>query len=119
MNASKLKVVPKPWGKEIWFARAKKYVGKILIIKKGKRLSRQYHKVKHETLYTDQGRYVLELGAKGAEKKVMKQGDVFVVKPRTIHRMHAKYCDVKIIEVSTPELWDVVRLQDDYGRSGK
>lgn len=116
METSALKVVPKPWGKEIWFARTRKYVGKILIIKKGKRLSRQYHKVKHETLYTDQGKYVLELGKDGKKKRIMKVGDVFVVKPGTIHRMHAKFGDVKIVEVSTPELWDVVRLSDDYGR---
>ena len=116
MTKDALKVVRKPWGKEIWFARAKKYVGKILIIKKGKRLSRQYHKVKHETLYTDQGKYVLELGKDGQRKMIMKPGSVFVVKPRTIHRMHAKFGDVRIIEVSTPELRDVVRLQDDYGR---
>lgn len=117
MKRNDMKIVPKPWGKEIWFARTKKYVGKILIIKKGKRLSRQYHEVKHETLYTDQGKYVLELGATGKKKLLMKPGSVFVVKPGTIHRMHAKFGDVKIVEVSTPELWDVVRLQDDYGRT--
>lgn len=119
MRKSEIKTVLKPWGKEIWFAHTKKYVGKILIIKKGKRLSRQYHKVKHETLYTDKGKYILELGSDGSKKKIMKPGDVFVVAPKTIHRMFAKYGDVRIIEVSTPELWDVVRLQDDYGRSGK
>lgn len=111
-----LKTVIKPWGREIWFARTKKYVGKILIIKKGRRLSRQYHKVKHETLYTDKGKYVLEIGSKGSEKRVMKPGSVYVMPPRRIHRMHAKYGDVRIIEVSTPEVWDVVRLSDDYGR---
>lgn len=116
MAKDALKVVLKPWGREIWFARTKKYVGKILIIKKGKRLSRQYHKVKHETLYTDQGKYILELGKEGKQKKLMKPGSVFVVKPRTIHRMHAKFGDVRILEVSTPEVWDVVRMQDDYGR---
>ena len=119
MKNNSIKTVLKPWGKEIWFAQTKKYVGKILIIKKGQRLSRQYHKVKHETLYTDSGKYVLELGAKGEKKRIMKPGDAFVVTPKTVHRMFAKYGDVRILEVSTPEVWDVVRLQDDYGRSGK
>ena len=119
MKNNPIKIVLKPWGKEIWFAHTKKYVGKILIIKKGQRLSRQYHKVKHETLYTDSGKYILELGATGAKKRIMKPGDAFVVTPKTVHRMFAKYGDVRILEVSTPEVWDVVRLQDDYGRSGK
>ncbi|MBN1383345.1 MAG: cupin [Elusimicrobia bacterium] len=108
-----MKIVKKPWGYEKWFAVAEKYVGKILFIKKGRRLSKQYHKVKHETIYTFKGRYIMEL-AKG--KKLMKQGSVIVIPPKRIHRMYAKFCDVMLIEVSTPQVKDVVRLEDDYGR---
>ncbi|MBI4248217.1 MAG: cupin domain-containing protein [Elusimicrobia bacterium] len=108
------KVVAKPWGKEVWFARTSKYVGKLLYIRKGHRLSRQYHRVKHETLYTLKGKYLLELNGK---KYLKKPGSVVVLPPKTIHRMHAKYGPVTLIEVSTPEVWDVVRLSDDYGRS--
>jgi mannose-6-phosphate isomerase-like protein (cupin superfamily) len=114
MSMYKVKEVKKPWGKEVWLALTKYYCGKLLMIKKGHRLSRQYHKVKHETLYTHKGKYILEL-KKGW--KLMKPGMSFVVKPKTIHRMYAKFGDVVIIEVSTPEVWDVVRLSDDYGRN--
>ena len=117
MSDFKLKTVKKPWGREIWFAKSKNYVGKLIEIKMGKRLSRQYHKVKHETLFTYKGKYVLELGVKNIKQKLMKPGSSFVVKPKTVHRMYAKYGDVTIIEVSTPEVKDVVRLEDDYGRS--
>ena len=112
---SPVKVVKKPWGREIWYAQHKKYVGKILIIEKGKRLSRQYHKVKHETLYTLKGRFLLRLGGK---RKVMKAGMAFDIPPKTVHRFEAPYGRVTLLEVSTPEVWDIVRLADDYGRTG-
>ena len=116
MLKSKIKIVEKPWGREIWFAQSKKYVGKILIIKKGHRLSKQYHKVKHETIYTDKGKYIMEIKGK---KLLVQESQSVVVPPKTIHRMFAKYCDIRLLEVSTPEVWDVVRVEDDYGRSGK
>ncbi len=109
-----MKIVKKPWGKETWFALTKKYVGKILFIKKGHRLSKQYHKIKHETIYTLKGKYVMELRI---GKKIMNENSVIVIPPKKIHRMYAKFCDVTLLEVSTPEVWDVVRLEDDYGRS--
>ena len=108
-----MKTVKKPWGKEIWFARASKYVGKILYISKGHRLSLQYHKKKEETLYTLKGPYLLEVNGK---RKKMKTGTVAHFPPKTIHRIQAHYGNAVIIEVSTPEVEDVVRLQDDYGR---
>ncbi|MFH0947867.1 MAG: cupin [Elusimicrobiota bacterium] len=116
-----MKIVKKPWGYEKWFAQTKKYVGKILFIKKGHRLSKQYHKIKHETIYTLKGRYIMELSrfagsSLRSEKKIMKEGSVIVIPPKKIHRMHSKFCDVTLLEVSTPEVWDVVRLEDDYGR---
>jgi len=119
-----MKTVKKPWGWEKWFANTKKYVGKILFIRKGHRLSRQYHKLKHETIFTLNGRYIMELSRFAGsssrlrrEKIIMNKGSVIVIPPKKIHRMHAKFCDVTLVEVSTPEVWDVVRLEDDYGRS--
>ncbi|MDD5688315.1 MAG: cupin [Elusimicrobia bacterium] len=109
-----MKIVKKPWGYEKWFAFTKNYVGKILFIKKGRRLSKQYHKVKHETIYTLSGKYIMELRN---TKKLMKQSSVIVIPPKKIHRMYAKFCDVTLVEVSTPEVWDVVRMEDDYGRT--
>jgi len=108
-----MKIVKKPWGKEIWFAQTRKYVGKIIWIKKGHRLSKQYHRFKHETLYTDDGKYILEIDGK---KRLMKKGSVVVIPPKTVHRLEAKYSNVKIIEVSTPQVNDVIRLEDDYDR---
>ncbi len=108
-----IKEVKKPWGKEIWFAQAPKYVGKILIINKGHRLSKQYHKVKHETLFTLRGRYMMEMNGM---LKVMLPGSVAMVPPGTVHRMEARFGRVTLLEVSTPEVHDVVRLSDDYGR---
>ncbi len=108
-----IKRVPKPWGHEAWFAQTKKYVGKLLVINKGHRLSRQYHRVKHETLYVLKGRLWLELGGK---KKAVGPGTAFVIPPKTIHRFEARYGRVTLLEVSTPEVEDVVRLSDDYGR---
>ena len=108
-----MKTVKKPWGREIWWAFTNKYVGKILIIKKGHRLSKQYHRKKHETIYTDKGKYIMEIKGK---KRIVREGESIVVKPGTVHRMHAKFCDIKLLEVSTPEIHDVVRIEDDYGR---
>lgn len=111
-----MKIVEKPWGKEIWFAVTKKYVGKILIVRKGHRMSKQYHKIKDETHYCDKGKYIMELGRK---KLIIKEGDTVRIKPGTVHRIYAKYGDIKIIEVSTPHLKDRVRIEDDYGRQQK
>jgi mannose-6-phosphate isomerase len=110
--------VEKPWGYEIVWAETPKYVGKVLHIDAGHRLSRQYHRVKEETLLLQQGEMLLEIGpADGIEERRMRAGDVFHVAPGTIHRMIA-ITDVDVVEVSTPELDDVVRLEDVYGRSG-
>ncbi|MEZ4296055.1 MAG: cupin domain-containing protein [Polyangiaceae bacterium] len=110
--------VDKPWGYEIIWAETARYVGKVLHIQAGHRLSRQYHKVKEETLLVQEGEMDLEVGpAESAEVRRMKKGDVFHVLPGTIHRMIA-VTDVDVVEVSTPELDDVVRLEDVYGRQG-
>jgi mannose-6-phosphate isomerase-like protein (cupin superfamily) len=113
--------VEKPWGHEIWWARTERYVGKILHVKKGESLSLQYHNVKDETILVQSGRLLFETRPAGDDgplrKLEMKPGDVFHVTPGTLHRMTGlEDCD--IIEVSTPELDDVVRLEDRYGRAG-
>ena len=113
MKTHPVKTVKKPWGKEIWFAQTRKYVGKLLFIKKGHRLSLQYHKKKMETLYTLEGSYWLEMNGKAGR---MKKGTSVHFPAGTVHRMTARYGDVVIAEVSTPEVNDVVRLQDDYKR---
>lgn len=112
----KVERVPKPWGHEMIFARANKYVGKILVINKGHRLSLQFHRKKHESLMVLRGKLSLRLGSK---TRLVGPGHAFTIPPKTIHRFEAPKGRVTLIEVSTPELWDVVRLQDDYGRRGK
>jgi mannose-6-phosphate isomerase len=110
--------VDKPWGHELLWAETSRYVGKVLHIRAGHRLSRQYHRVKEETLMVQGGEMDLEIGPAGAvETRRMTGGDVFHVVPGTIHRMIA-VTDVDVLEVSTPELDDVVRLEDVYGRQG-
>lgn len=110
---STIKTVDKPWGHELWFAQSKKYVGKVITINKGHRLSRQYHKKKHETIYVLRGKLQLELKGK---KGVLKPGQAAEIPTRAIHRFEAPFGRVTLLEVSTPEVWDVVRLSDDYGR---
>ena len=91
-------------------------MGKIIFIKKGHRLSEQYHRFKHETVYADQGKWVLEISGR---KKRMTPGKVAEIEPSIVHRFCAPYEDVRLIEVSTPQVHDVVRLHDDYGRHKK
>lgn len=110
--------VDKPWGHEVIWAETARYVGKVLHIRAGQRLSRQFHRVKEETLMVQAGEMDLEVGpAATVETRRMKAGDVFHVAPGTIHRMIG-VTDVSVLEVSTPELDDVVRLEDVYGRAG-
>jgi len=110
--------VDKPWGHELIWAETARYVGKLLHIRAGQRLSRQYHRVKEETLMVQSGEMEFEVGpAEAVEARRMKAGDVFHVLPGTIHRM-VGITDVEVLEVSTPELDDVVRLEDVYGREG-
>jgi mannose-6-phosphate isomerase len=110
----------KPWGYELLFARTDKYAGKVLYIKKGHRLSLQYHQKKDETIYVYEGELRLEIEGEGGamSSPVLRSGEGMRIKPHTRHRMEA-IKDTFIFEVSTPELEDVVRLADDYGRAGK
>ena len=110
--------VEKPWGYELIWAQTDRYVGKILHINAGEQLSYQYHERKEETLRVQSGRMLLVYDeGKGKKELEMGEGDVFHVSPGTRHRMTA-LTDVDVIEVSTPELDDVVRLEDAYGREG-
>jgi mannose-6-phosphate isomerase-like protein (cupin superfamily) len=110
--------VEKPWGHELIWAETDRYVAKVLFIRQGQRLSRQYHRRKDETFFVETGEMLLEVGqAPSVETLVMKPGDTFRCTPGTVHRMIGK-TDVRVFEVSTPELDDVVRLEDAYGREG-
>ncbi len=111
----------KPWGREIWFANTHGYVGKILEVKKGKRLSLQYHEKKCETQYLFSGKVKLIIGSlekeseKNSQEHILNPGDKYDIFPYTVHRVEALE-DSIIFEVSTSELEDVIRLSDDYGR---
>jgi mannose-6-phosphate isomerase len=115
---SEVKRVPKPWGYEIIWAHTDRYVGKVLHIQAGHALSVQYHNRKDETVYLLSGemKYWVKLGDE-LEDVRLKQGDAFRITPGTVHYMEA-VTDCDILEASTPELDDVVRLQDRYGREG-
>ena len=112
--------VTKPWGHEIRFAQTDKYLGKILYIAKGHKLSRQYHEQKDETIMVYHGCLILELGIPGTksfETKTLYYGSRFHILPGVIHRFCAPHdAPVTLIEVSTSEIDDVVRLEDDYKR---
>lgn len=112
-----IRIKDKPWGREIWFADLAGYAGKILEVKKGSRLSLQYHKKKTETQYLASGKVKLTIGTKENDLKelLLNPGDKYDIFPYTIHRIEAIE-DSSIFEVSTSQLDDVVRLADDYGR---
>ena len=118
-SVSEIPRVEKPWGYEIHWAKTDRYVGKIIHINKGHALSLQYHNKKDETIMLWSGKLLFEIQQDGELKQYeVKPGERFHVTPGTIHRMTAiEDCDV--IEVSTPELDDVVRLEDRYGREKK
>lgn len=120
MNENEVREKLKPWGKEIWFAHTDKYAGKILFISKGHRYSLQYHEKKRETQYIYSGKVKLTYGPdqNNLREKILNKGDKFEVHPYTVHRLEAIE-DSEVFEVSTPELDDVVKLHDDYGRKGK
>lgn len=113
------KRVEKPWGYELWWAHTDRYVGKLLHVKAGNQLSLQYHVKKDETIHLWAGEMVLVLGEEGGVlvDRPMKAGDSYRVRPGTIHRMRA-VTDCDVLEASTHEVEDVVRIDDDYGRRG-
>ena len=112
-----MKIVEKPWGREIWVAHTDKYAMKIIEIKEGNRSSLQLHRVKHEHLYVDKGTFKIQREDVNGniQTHILRPGEVIEIPPNTRHRAEA-VTDIRLIEVSTPELDDVVRIEDDYGR---
>ncbi len=110
--------VEKPWGHELIWAHTDRYVGKILHIKAGESLSLQYHERKDETLHMLRGRMIFQIGAEGEELREveLKEGMSFRIQPGTRHRLEA-ISDCDVLEASTPDLDDVVRLEDRSGRA--
>ncbi len=112
--------VPKPWGHETIWAHTDRYVGKILHVKAGEKLSVQYHVKKDETVYLLRGemKYWVQLpGDTEMRDQRLVAGESFRITPNTIHAIEA-VTDIDVLEASTPELDDVVRLNDRYGREG-
>lgn len=109
--------IPKPWGSELWFAHTDRYAGKILRVRAGHRLSVQYHAAKDETSFVLSGRVVVSQG-ESVERMAARElgpGESWRNTPRLVHTLEAIE-DCEIIEVSTPQLDNVVRLEDRYGR---
>jgi mannose-6-phosphate isomerase-like protein (cupin superfamily) len=112
--------VEKPWGYELIWALTDVYCGKLLFVRAGHSLSLQFHRQKDESWFVQSGRAKLELGEVGASmlhEEVIAPGAAFHYAPGTVHRVTAIE-DTTILEVSTPHLDDVVRLDDAYGRQG-
>ena len=112
--------VDKPWGYELIWAQTETYVGKVLFVRAGESLSLQFHREKDESWLVQSGRAKLELGAAGEsvlKEEVVIAGAAFHYRPGTVHRVTAIE-DTTILEVSTTQLDDVVRLEDAYGREG-
>jgi mannose-6-phosphate isomerase len=118
--AFQVRRVEKPWGYELIWALTDVYCGKVLFVQAGASLSLQFHKEKDESWYIQSGRAKLELGDVGQgvlDEEVIGPGAAFHYVPGTVHRVTAIE-DTTILEVSTPHLDDVVRLEDVYGREG-
>ena len=118
--ANDVRKVEKPWGYELIWALTDVYCGKVLFVKAGHALSLQFHREKDESWLVQSGRAKLELGEVGEsvlKEEVVGAGAAFHYTPGTVHRVTALE-DTTILEVSTPQLDDVVRLEDAYGREG-
>jgi mannose-6-phosphate isomerase-like protein (cupin superfamily) len=118
--ATNARRVDKPWGWELVWAETEQYVGKVLFVKTGESLSMQFHRVKDESWYVYSGRAKIELGDAGEaalKEEVVSAPAFFHFRPGTVHRVTAIE-DTTIIEVSTAEVDDIVRLEDNYGREG-
>jgi mannose-6-phosphate isomerase-like protein (cupin superfamily) len=111
--------VEKPWGHELIWAHTDRYVGKLLVIRAGQRLSLQYHEHKDESIYVIRGRMALHLADETGTLRVheLGAGEHCRIPTGRTHRFEALE-DVELMEVSTPELDDVVRIEDDFGREG-
>jgi mannose-6-phosphate isomerase len=113
-----MRIVQKPWGREEIFAENDRYAGKLLHLSAGHSLSLQYHERKDETLYVLEGDVLLLVEEDGAmRERRLGPGQSYRIRPGIKHRMRAEEPCV-VFEVSSPELDDVVRLEDAYGREG-
>jgi mannose-6-phosphate isomerase len=119
-----VRIVPKPWGHEVIWARTDLYVGKVLHIKAGHALSIQYHEKKDETIHVLSGKLIYRVGdrVQGAGDTELtaidlREGESFRNTPGTVHQIEA-ITDCVLLEASTPHVDDVVRLKDRYGREG-
>lgn len=119
MALFEVKRIEKPWGHEIIWAIGERYVGKILHVAKGHKLSWQYHEIKDETIYLLSGSVDFETETEQEARHTLRllPGQAVHVEPKRRHRLIARE-DSDLLEASTPEIWDVVRLSDDYGRQG-
>ncbi len=113
-----MKRVEKPWGHELIWANSDRIAGKVLSITKGHRLSLQYHEKKEEAIYVMSGNLYLTTTNKSGDniETVLTVGESYHIYPGDIHRFEAREDDVVLVEVSTPELKDVIRVEDDYKR---
>lgn len=114
------KIVKKNWGEEQWLALNDKYCLKFIKITKGHKTSLQYHNQKKETTFISAGKVIITLKRKGDDKYSIYEGGpgtILDLEPGDIHRIEA-VSDVEVFEASTPEVLDVVRISDDYGREG-
>ena len=119
LAATRPRVVSKPWGEERVFAETSRYAGKLILIRSGEALSFQYHNRKVETIHVLEGVLGLLVERDGERRDLrLASGDTFHIEAGTRHRMLAPHGDCLLVEVSTPELDDVVRLEDRYGRQG-
>ncbi len=116
--ASPVRKIEKPWGYEVIWATTELYCGKLLFVRAGEELSLQFHREKDETIYVHEGRLEFELGdeAGAVASEVVTPGAAFRLRPGTLHRLRALE-DSLLVEVSTSQLDDVVRLEDRYGRA--
>ena len=116
--AVEVKRIEKPWGYELVFAVTERYCGKVIVVRAGEQLSLQFHREKDETIYVHSGRAEFEIGDPGGilDAEVVAPGRAFHLAAGTVHRIRAIE-DTVLLEVSTPETEDVVRLEDRYGRA--
>lgn len=112
VKPKRAEIIEKPWGREIIYAITDKYCGKILEIKKNERLSLQLHKRKKESIYCLSGICSVLLND---EEHILTEGRSIVINPQSVHRFKG-VTDVVLLEVSSPEINDLIRLQDDYNR---
>ena len=109
--------IEKPWGYELIWAQTDEYVGKVVHVRAGEALSLQFHEEKDETLFLLRGQVTLEIGpgVNSLQRVLIEEGEAFRIRPGVLHRVVAE-TEVEILEASTPEMDDIIRVRDRYGR---